>query len=251
MGAAACALRTRLVQRLKRSTLRRRLWNSELGQLIAELKPKGPATLKFPQGSFDLKALIEALSGRAVATFDATGQRLITSSDDASARIWDSETGSELIALHGHEKGILSAAFSPNSTEVVTVSKDGSARLWSAASGSPLAMLKGQGESLQDAIFAPDGGRLLTIGTEGWIRIWKPSEIGALKGGDLRNWMCADKSTKIYIRHLSFFERGADKQHGAKRTPARGLSMARNSELGRLTGGHAAMRQGVQRQATV
>ena len=67
----------------------------------------------------------------------------------------------------------------------MTVSKDGSARLWSAASGSPLAMLKGQGESLQDAIFAPDGGRLLTIGTEGWIRIWKPSEIGALKGGDL------------------------------------------------------------------
>jgi hypothetical protein len=48
------------------------------------------------------------------AAFSPDGTRIVTASDDRTARIWDAATGAEITALRGHEDGVYSIAFSPN-----------------------------------------------------------------------------------------------------------------------------------------
>jgi WD40 repeat protein len=44
------------------------------------------------------------------------------------ARLWDAETGKEIMILRGHAGQVLSAAFWPDGTQVVTASTDKTAR---------------------------------------------------------------------------------------------------------------------------
>lgn len=50
----------------------------------------------------------------------AEGDRLITGSEDHTARIWDLGSGQELVTIHEHTGAIWSVAFSSNGQEVVT-----------------------------------------------------------------------------------------------------------------------------------
>jgi WD40 repeat protein len=64
------------------------------------------------------------------ATFSPDGSRIVTASQDGTARIWDAGTGKEIAALHGHESAVVSAVFSPDGSRVLTASWDGTARIW-------------------------------------------------------------------------------------------------------------------------
>jgi WD40 repeat protein len=43
--------------------------------------------------------------------FDPAGARVLTTSTDHTARLWDAATGAELAVLRGHEREVLSAVF--------------------------------------------------------------------------------------------------------------------------------------------
>ena len=57
--------------------------------------------------------------------FSPDGTRVVTASDDNTARVWDAASGEELAVLEGHENFVRFAAFSPDGTQVVTASWDG------------------------------------------------------------------------------------------------------------------------------
>ena len=69
------------------------------------------------------------------AAFSPDGTRVVTASDDKTARLWDAASGAEIAVLSGHENYVSSAAFSPDGARIVTASWDKTARLWDAASG--------------------------------------------------------------------------------------------------------------------
>lgn len=62
--------------------------------------------------------------------FSPDGSRIATASEDRTARIWDSATGTLLMTLRGHEEGLNSVAFSPNGEMLITASEDKTARIW-------------------------------------------------------------------------------------------------------------------------
>ena len=77
------------------------------------------------------------------AAFSPDGARVVTASDDKTARVWDAATGKAIAVLSGHDDQVWSAAFSPDGARVVTASDDKTARVWDAATGKAIAVLSG------------------------------------------------------------------------------------------------------------
>src|SRR4029079_398906 len=63
------------------------------------------------------------------------GKRIVTASEDKTARVWNAENGEQLAILRGHTEGVRVASFSPDGRQVITGSTDKTARLWDADTG--------------------------------------------------------------------------------------------------------------------
>jgi WD40 repeat protein len=119
------------------------------------------------------------------AAFSPDGTRIVTASDDKTARIWDAKTAREIIVLRGHHAVVESAAFSPDGTRVVTASWDKTARIWDAKNARLIAVLRGHEGIVGSAAFSPDGRRIVTASADRTARIWDAKtghEIAVLRG---------------------------------------------------------------------
>jgi len=106
------------------------------------------------------------------AAYSPDGGRIVTSSADRKAMVWNATSGAQLLALAGHDGYVNSAAFSPDGARIVTSSDDRTARVWDAASGAQLLELKGHGGPLYSAAFSPDGARIVTGSDDRTARVW-------------------------------------------------------------------------------
>ena len=84
------------------------MWNASSGQLLATL-----------QGHSNNVNSAE---------FSPDGQRIVTASEDKTARLWNASSGQLLATLQGHTDGVESALFSPDGQRIVTASEDKTAR---------------------------------------------------------------------------------------------------------------------------
>jgi WD40 repeat protein len=117
--------------------------------------------------------------------FSADGRRIVTASDDRTARVWDLQTGGQIAALTEHTAPVRSAVFSPDGLRVVSTqmpqrsgnvtivtSNDSVALLWDALSGRVILRFEGDMVQLYDATFSPDGKRIVTASGDNTARIW-------------------------------------------------------------------------------
>src|SRR5262249_9139382 len=99
-----------------------------------------------------------------VVTFAPGGKVLLSGGDnDRTVRLWDLETGKELVQMKP-DKELTGIALSPDGTTVATGEIEGTVRLWQAATGKPLATLKGHTATVISVAFAPDGKTLASAG---------------------------------------------------------------------------------------
>ncbi|MER9019458.1 AAA family ATPase [Mesorhizobium sp. M0898] len=180
--------------------------DSELAILLAlEALPKKGETTERPYVTEAEAALFRALSGYqelavlrhedAVThgAFSPEGDRVVTSSFDQTARVWNTADGKALAILKGH-KGVLKlAVFSPDGRQVLTGSVDGTARVWDAATGKHLYVLNQTGD-VHAAIFSRDGTRIFTASEFAAPTIWNArdgTEIARLPGASWQSTVLA------------------------------------------------------------
>ena len=128
--------------------------------------------------------------------FSKDGQRILSSSYDHSARIWNARTGEVVRELVGHTGVVGKAVFSPDDQQVMTLSfdthfryphlsptdelgvttriprfGDKTVRVWNTDSGEPIARFQHPNQVV-DADFSPDGKHVVTASWDHLGRIW-------------------------------------------------------------------------------
>lgn len=103
------------------------------------------------------------------AEFSPSGDRVLTASQDGSARIWDLD--GNLIKTFNHNNNIHSARFSPDGHTILTASSDGIAKLWN-IDGHQLTLYQGHNDEVYDALFSPDGSKILTFSRDNSAKLW-------------------------------------------------------------------------------
>src|SRR5439155_649285 len=88
--------------------------------------------------------------------FSPDGTRVLTGSEDETARLWDAATGKAVATLAGHTDRVTAVAFSPDGAHILTGSWDNTARLWEAATGKAVATLTGHTDRVTAVAFSRD-----------------------------------------------------------------------------------------------
>ncbi|MFF0000941.1 AAA family ATPase [Streptomyces avermitilis] len=110
------------------------------------------------------------------------GSRVITGSDDGTARVWDPTTGRELHTLSGHTAPVDAVAVTSDGSRAITDSEDGTTRAWDLMAGQEFRTLTGHmapPEAMALAVdgsramaLAPDGSRAITGSEDGTAHVW-------------------------------------------------------------------------------
>ncbi|HEX8607002.1 MAG TPA: caspase family protein, partial [Pedobacter sp.] len=115
--------------------------------------------------------------------FSKRGDRIITTSNDKTARIWDTKTGQEIARLRGHDGPVISAAFSPTTDTIVTGGRDNTVVLWDVKTGKLIYRITKHSYGVKFVKFSADGQRIVTLGGDGGISLWdsaKGAEIATV-----------------------------------------------------------------------
>ena len=120
------------------------------------------------------------------AAFSPDGARVVTASDDRTARVWDARTGAELLALKGHTGPRRRGGVQPGRGAGGDRGGTTTARVWDARTGAEVcSSSRGTPTSVRSAAFSPDGARVVTASADGTARVWDArtgAELLALKG---------------------------------------------------------------------
>jgi WD40 repeat protein/serine/threonine protein kinase len=123
-------------------------------------------------------------NGLTTVVFSPDGTKLATGGVDKFAKVWDVETGQELLSVlvDTDGSGVTQLAFSPDGRYLVTASDSipsGSvlAIIWDIASGKEVFTFTGHNPTgrIWGMAFSPDGQRVATGGEEGVLKIWDAS----------------------------------------------------------------------------
>jgi WD40 repeat protein len=119
------------------------------------------------------------------AAFSPDGGRVVTASNDKTARVWDAATGRAISPTLQHAHEVVRAAFRPDG-RVVTVDRDGTAQVWDAVTGERVAPPLPLGRKVTQASFDRDARQVATVGTDTAAGVWDlaTGRYVALRGQD-------------------------------------------------------------------
>jgi serine/threonine protein kinase/WD40 repeat protein/tetratricopeptide (TPR) repeat protein len=158
---------------------------------VLALSPDGKtAVVRTPLGA----ELRDAATGAAVgpplrhqhevlaAAFSPDGRKVLTGSEDRTARFWEVPAGTPSGSPLHHAAAVSAVAFSPDGRTALTGTEEATARFWDVATGKPLgpplshaSLIRTfvRGKTVRRVAFAPDGRTALTAMSGGHVRRWE------------------------------------------------------------------------------
>lgn len=103
--------------------------------------------------------------------FDRSGTRIVTASDDGTAKVWNVPHGSLRTSLIGHTDKVLGGGFSPDGAHVLTYSADRTARVWEAETGRLNLKIETEGGGIVSAEYVDEGKAVILVLDDGTAQI--------------------------------------------------------------------------------
>jgi WD40 repeat protein/tetratricopeptide (TPR) repeat protein len=128
------------------------------------------------EGGHPVSPVVRHKGFMSVATFDPSGERVLTAGHDGAALLWHARTGQPLAPPMRHEGGVTSAVFAPDGRRIVTGSFRQGISVWDTADGRRVANLP-LDQSVLDVACSGDGRRVVAALPRA-ILLW-PTEGGA------------------------------------------------------------------------
>jgi hypothetical protein len=155
-----------------------------MGALLNEMRPEYHSVWEtchvrnlWLRHAFPIRSIISHTSWVVRVAFSPDGKRVLTGSEDKTARVWDAETGQQMALLKGHTTIVWHVAYSPDGKRILT-SSDRTARVRDAETGQEKASLKGHTGDIVSVAFSPDGKRILTGSYDKTARVWDVETVG-------------------------------------------------------------------------
>jgi len=104
------------------------------------------------------------------------GWHIITCSYDASLRLWDRESGSQIGSNwedDGDQAPVFTIALSPNGKTVASGSRDGTVKLWDIEMRKVTARWTGHTNNVRSVRWSADGMRVASGSGDGTVRVWE------------------------------------------------------------------------------
>ncbi|KAG5676857.1 hypothetical protein PVAND_006664 [Polypedilum vanderplanki] len=127
-------------------------------------------------------------------TISPNDKYIATSSQDKTAKLWDSSNLKLLGVFRGHRRGIWTVRFSPIDQVLLTSAADCTMRLWNLSDMTCLKSLEGHESSVLRCEFISNGMQIISSGADGLIKLWtlKSSEcVQTLEQHDNKVWALA------------------------------------------------------------
>ena len=174
---AQSQLVTSYIDQARTKLLEGRRWEA-LAKIVAAqtLGARGPALdtmramARTPARALEYR--IAANGGRTWGVSYSPDGRLLATSGEDGASVWDARTGALHAHLGGHQNSVREATFDPSGTRVATAGYDGTFRLFSTETGAQLAVVQTKNSVVRCVVWRPDGRMIATAGDNGIVEIW-------------------------------------------------------------------------------
>jgi WD40 repeat protein len=120
--------------------------------------------------------------------FSLDGRRLVSTSTDGSARVWDVAARRQLASLEGHFIWVWGTAFSPDGRRLATggTSARDAVKLWDLEAHRELLSLQAEGEFFIHLAFSPDGNTLVATSLSGIAHLWRAPSWAEIEDAEKR-----------------------------------------------------------------
>lgn len=144
------------------------VWNAETGERVSQ---------QFGNNSDEATSHTDAVLSVHFSKSIEGGQKLLTTSYDNTARLWNVTSGKQERRFLGHNWWVWDAQFSPDEKKIVTASQDGTAIVWDSQTGEPGAPFTGHHGPVYSAAFSSTGDAVVTGGYDKRVLVWRPSDV--------------------------------------------------------------------------
>ena len=138
-----------------------RVWDTGTGRQLVHWHP-------FPESPY-----VPHFGSITDLAFSPEGRYLASVGLDHTAKVWDIETGTQLLDIDIFLNSVLTVDWSWDGSQFATAGADGRAIVWDRATGREVARFEGhQHGTVLSLDYSPDGTHLVTSGRDGSVRVW-------------------------------------------------------------------------------